>query len=91
MWVNAAVGAWLGGGSVTVTVAVSVSVVAVVVGHREGDRVGAGRGVGVAWPWRRCRRRCPSPQFHEYDAMVPSGSVEVEPLTEIVQVGPRCG
>ena len=27
----------------------------------------------------------PSPQFHEYDAMVPSASVEVEPSTETVR------
>ena len=27
----------------------------------------------------------PSPQFHEYDAMVPSASVEVDPSTDIVR------
>ena len=26
-----------------------------------------------------------SPQFHVYDAMVPSGSVEVEPLTDTLR------
>ena len=28
----------------------------------------------------------PSPQFHEYDATVPSASVELEPLTETARL-----
>ena len=32
----------------------------------------------------------PSPQFHEYDAMVPSGSVEVDPLTDIARYVSVC-
>ena len=84
VWVNAAFGSWFGGAGDRDRRGLGVGLAAVV-GHREGHRVGARRGVGVVWPWRRTPAAVASPQFHEYDAMVPSGSVERDPFTDIAR------